>query len=153
MTRRSKPERKATPPTPTDAAQSFLFFEQTLVFTRRWLALGFDDGDMRGLEATLITQPTKGDTVARTGGCRKLRLAPDASERGSRGACRVIYRHFEEFSRTLLVVVYSKSEAADLSDKARKYIREVIAEVEKELRSKAGQHGDPNPQKSTKKRR
>ena len=137
MTAKKQPNRLTRPTAGAAAALRWKLFEQTPVFTRRWDQLGLTDDDLRHLEDTLLKHPDAGDTMAGTGGMRKLRLAPLGSGRGKSGGCRLCYKHFKEFGRILLLIVYSKSEAADLSDAARKHCRALIAEAEALLRSKA----------------
>lgn len=68
-----------------------------------------------------------------TGGLRKIRFAPVRWAKGKRGALRVCYVHFPDFSIVLLVVAYAKNEKLNLTPSDKKAIRELIAREEKIL--------------------
>ena len=61
----------------------------------------------------LINQPDAGDIIPGSGGCRKLRWA--AKGHGKRGGARVIYYWINDDDRILLLDLYAKNEAENLS--------------------------------------
>jgi len=69
-----------------------------------------------------------------TGGFRKLRWADPRRGKGRRGGLRVIYYYFLSDSQILLVTIYDKNEASDLTASEKKALKNAIAT---ELESRA----------------
>ena len=49
-------------------------FKEVPSFTEKWYSLGLTDDDLRTLENILLRDPKTGDTIAGTGGLRKIRI-------------------------------------------------------------------------------
>lgn len=113
--------------------EDLLTFIEMHGFTDDWRALGMDDDDLQALQVVMMATPRQGKVVAGTGGLRKLRFAPEKSNRGKSGGCRVCYVYFEEHHIVLLVVVYSKSEQDDLSPEDKATIKKLIDRQQKAL--------------------
>lgn len=100
-----------------------MVFIETPLFTKQIAELMNDDayGEFqRGLAAN----PDAGDTIAGTGGLRKIRVA--ASGRGKRGGARVIYYYFISESRIALLLAYPKNERDDLTPAQKKVLAKIV---------------------------
>ena len=89
-----------------------MIFEEDPEFTDKALRLIGDDG-IFDIQVYLLDQPDVGDIIPGSGGCRKLRWA--AKGHGKRGGARVIYYWVTPDDRILLLDIYAKNEAEDLS--------------------------------------
>ncbi len=67
-----------------------LVFVETSVFTKRIARLGLEDA-LRGLQLSLLENPTAGDLDPGTGGLRKVRMTDPTRGKGKRGGARVHY--------------------------------------------------------------
>lgn len=100
-----------------------MIFQDTPVFTRLIKEL-MDDDLYRQLQNFLIEQPDAGDILERTGGLRKIRWKLPGT--GKRGGVRVIYCWRVAEAQILLLLVYAKSEADDLSPAQKKHLRSIV---------------------------
>ena len=115
--------------------EDLLDFIELPQFTARWEKLGLDaETDLWMLQMFVMAKPKGAPVVKGTRGLRKLRFAPLRWNVGKSGAARVLYVYFEEFGIVLLCVVYGKREVGDISETVKKYVNNLIAEVEVELR-------------------
>lgn len=87
-------------------------FEEDPEFTEKALALIGDNG-IFAVQIYLMEQPDAGDIIPGSGGCRKLRWA--AKGHGKRGGARVIYYWITDDHRILLLDIYAKNEAGNLT--------------------------------------
>jgi hypothetical protein len=78
---------------------------ETLTF-RRYAAEVWSEEQLNEFIAWIAANPTAGDVIPRTGGCRKIRWA--SSGRGKRGGARVIYFNAPDGTIWLLIV-YTKA--------------------------------------------
>ena len=102
-------------------------FIEAPAFTRH-IADYLDDDDYRALQNLLAENPEAGDVMPGTGGFRKLRWADPRRGKGRRGGLRVIYYYLLSDSQILLVTIYDKDEAADLTPAEKKALKTAIAE-------------------------
>ena len=89
-----------------------MIVEEDPEFTDKALRLIGDEG-IFDIQVYLLDQPDAGDIIPGSGGCRKLRWA--AKGHGKRGGARVIYYWVTDDDRILLLDIYAKNEAEDLS--------------------------------------
>jgi hypothetical protein len=68
-----------------------------------------------------------------TGGFRKLRWADPKRGKGQRGGLRIIYYFFLSDQQIWLMTLYDKDEAADLTPKEKRMLKDAI---EMELRAR-----------------
>ena len=101
-------------------------------FTRYVSSYLSDDG-YRELQHRLASAPELGDVISGTGGFRKLRWADPRRGKGRRGGLRVIYYYFQGEQQIWLMTLYDKDEAADLTPKDKKMLKNAI---ETELQSR-----------------
>jgi mRNA-degrading endonuclease RelE of RelBE toxin-antitoxin system len=74
------------------------------------------------LQLHLIDQPAAGDVVPHTGGVRKLRRR--GKGRGKRGGLRVIYYWQTAAGEIWLLIIYAKSEKANVPAQVLRKLRE-----------------------------
>lgn len=98
---------------------------ETSVFTRRVTELMPDD-DYRELQAALMARPDAGAIIRGSGGIRKLRWGLQG--RGKRGGLRVIYYWAVSPEQILMLLIYPKNKADDLTDEQVKILRQVVEE-------------------------
>lgn len=115
---------------------SFVRFDE---FTKAWSRLGLDEDDLIALENDLLDDPESAPVVAGTGGLRKRRFSPPSWNRGKRGATRVGYVYFRLHGLIYLIVVYSKSDAADIPAAHKRLYKAAIESIAAALsRTRAG---------------
>ena len=71
------------------------------------------DEELGAMQNRLLENPEAGEVIIGSGGMRKLRVA--LRGRGKRGGARVIYYRFTERQQILLLLIYDKSRADDLT--------------------------------------
>lgn len=99
---------------------------QPVSFEEEWRRLKLTDEDLQALESLIRQSPARGAVVRGTGGLRKLRFAPPSLRKGKSGALRICYVWLAEFGVVYLLLLYPKSEKADLSAAEQKYMKEWI---------------------------
>ena len=85
-----------------------------------------DEEEYQALQNELDGNPETGDLMPNTGGFRKLRWADPRRGKGRRGGLRIIYYYFSSDRQIWLMTLYSKDEAADLTPKEKKNLRDAI---------------------------
>ncbi len=103
-------------------------------FTQTWKNLGFTDEDLRRLEQVLLEDPKSGNVIVGTGRLRKLRF--NFPNQGKSGSVRVCYVDFEQFEVCYLLVVFAKNEQENLSISERHALKNLITELEKNLKER-----------------
>src|SRR5579872_4190549 len=90
---------------------------ETPAFTRAAAAAGMSAAEIQALTLYLAANPTAGDEIVGTGGCRKLRFA--GRGKGKSGGFRVITFYSGATIPVFLLTAFSKGEKADLSGRER----------------------------------
>ncbi|WP_281079852.1 type II toxin-antitoxin system RelE/ParE family toxin [Klebsiella quasivariicola] len=93
-------------------------------FSKRRQALLPDD-EFRVFQEMLIEDPEAGDTIAGTGGFRKIRWSRPGM--GKRGGGRIIYYNVTRKGRIYLALVYPKNELDDLTEEQKKMLKQLSA--------------------------
>ncbi len=83
-----------------------------------------DDESFRQLQNALLRNETRIDPIPGTGGLLKARWGGQG--KGKRGGVRVIYYHKKAADIYLLLLIYAKSEADDLTPDQAKALRELV---------------------------
>src|SRR5438552_7236323 len=76
----------------------------------------------------LARSPESGRVIAGCGGLRKVRWPDPRRGKGKRGGLRIIYLHLPEAQHFLMLDVYDKDEAEDLSPADRARLAQLAAE-------------------------
>ena len=107
-------------------------FIQSKQFTKAWDSLGLDDEELRRLEIEIMEDPKKAPVIPKTGRLRKMRW--NYNGKGKRGGARICYVDFELQNTIYLLLLYAKNEKEDLDEEEKKEIKNLIEELEKELK-------------------
>lgn len=92
-----------------------------------------DDDQFHELQLCLMADPGSGDTIAGTGGLRKMRF-PDARRgKGKRGGLRVVYFWWEHAKQFWLFTLYDKDEVKDLAAEDKRALKRML-QTEQEAR-------------------
>lgn len=84
------------------------------------------EASFRALQLSLVLQPDRGPIIRGSGGLRKLRWA--GSGRGKRGGIRVIYHWYPTEETILLLYLYPKNVAEDLTPSQLRILRRLVEE-------------------------
>jgi mRNA-degrading endonuclease RelE of RelBE toxin-antitoxin system len=82
------------------------------------------DEEYRELQSALVARPDAGAVIRGSGGLRKLRWGLQG--RGKRGGVRIIYYWAVSSEQILMLLIYPKNEADDLTDEQVKILRQVV---------------------------
>lgn len=86
---------------------------ETHVFRRAASQSGMSEDEITDLICYLAANPTAGDEVSGTGGCRKVRFG--GRGKGKSGGYRTITFYSGEMMPVFLITVFAKGEKANLS--------------------------------------
>jgi hypothetical protein len=103
-----------------------MIFIETSVFTRQALTVLTDD-ELRKLQVVLAREPESGSVIRGGGGLRKIRWAIEGQ--GKRGGVRIIYYWAKQRDQLFLLLIYAKSEQADLTPEQIKKLRKILEEL------------------------
>jgi len=98
---------------------------ETSVFTRRVTEL-LSDEEYRKLQIELVARPDAGAVIAGTGGLRKMRWGVEG--RGKRGGVRIIYYRAVARHQILMLLIYAKNQADDLTAQQKQVLRALVKE-------------------------
>lgn len=94
---------------------------ETHAFRRAAAQSGMSEAEITDLICYLAANPTAGDEVAGTGGCRKLRFR--GRGKGKSGGYRTITFYSGEMMPVFLITVFGKGEKANLSRGERNQLK------------------------------
>jgi len=100
-------------------------FIEAPAFTR-YLSDYLDAERYAELQNPLVRNPELGDLMPGTGGFRKIRWADPRRGKGRQGGLRIVYYYFASDQQIWPVTLYGKDEAADLTSKEKKALRDAI---------------------------
>jgi hypothetical protein len=107
---------------------------ETHSFSRAASVAGMSEAEVDGLIIYLAANPTAGEEMAGTGGCRKLRLA--GRGKGKSGGYRVVTFYSGIHIPVFLLTVFSKGEKANLSKSERGALAELTKQLAASYRGK-----------------
>ena len=110
-----------------------LLFVEATDFTRAIRGYFGDDESYRAFQEALLADPMRGDIIQGCGGLRKVRWRDVRRGKGARGGLRIIYLYVPEAERILLLDVYDKDEAKDLSPAERRQLTELADAYRREM--------------------
>jgi hypothetical protein len=99
----------------------------TSVFIRKAAALGSSEEEIDALVAHIADDPTTGDEMRGTGGCRKLRW--EGRGKGKSGGYRTITFYTGENLPVFLLTIYSKGTKASLTAAERSDLAALTVEI------------------------
>lgn len=106
-------------------------FLETLLFTKKWYELGFNDDDLLELQVFLMKNPEAGEMMTGTGGIRKLRYAFPGQ--GKSGSSRVCYIDFALDETIHLITVFSKKEQENLTKEQKNKLKKLVKRLKGDL--------------------
>lgn len=101
----------------------YLEFVETPYFSKQ-RAMLLDDDSFRELQAYLLQHHEDGDTISKTGGCKKIRWSRPGM--GKQGGVRIIYYAISRSGRLYLLTVYPKNAKDDLSESEKAILKSLI---------------------------
>lgn len=107
---------------------------QTKAFVKAAEEAGMTEDEIENLVTFLAENPTAGDEIKDTGGCRKVRVA--GRGKGKSGGYRTITFYSGAMMPVFLLTVFSKGERANLSKSERNDLRHVTKAIVSEYRAK-----------------
>lgn len=111
----------------TQEEQKLYTFIELPVFMRQLDAMASFEM-LYAIQADLLTDPERWPMIKGTGGARKGRVADPKDSRGKSGSFRYIYLYLQHRGRIFLLLLFSKSEQANLSPEQ---VKKVAAMIEK----------------------
>lgn len=111
----------------TQEEQKLYTFIELPVFMRQLDAMASFE-TLYAIQADLLTDPERWPMIKGTGGARKGRVADPKDSRGKSGSFRYIYLYLQHRGRIFLLLLFSKSEQANLSPEQ---VKKVAAMIEK----------------------
>lgn len=111
----------------TQEEQKLYTFIELPVFMRQLDAMASFE-TLYAIQADLLTDPERWPMIKGTGGARKGRVADPKDSRGKSGSFRYIYLYLQHRGRIFLLLLFSKSEQANLSPEQ---VKQVAAMIEK----------------------
>jgi hypothetical protein len=107
---------------------------ETHAFRRAAAQAGLSDAEVTDIIDYLAANPTAGDEIQGTGGCRKVRFA--GRGKGKSGGYRTITFYTGEMMPVFLVTVFGKGEKANLSKPERNQLRDITKRIVKVYQEK-----------------
>ena len=111
-----------------------LSFVETLDFTDVVYDYFGSDTEFMTFQNALLSNPERGDVMPGCGGLRKTRWRDTRRGKGSRGGLRIIYLHVPDAARVLLLDVYDKDEADDLTPQEKRFLTSMAQSYREEAR-------------------
>jgi hypothetical protein len=112
--------------------------ELTLVysptFVREWNRHRFTDADLQALQDEIRRSPDGPPVIRGAGGLRKMRFSPPSRHTGKRGSMRVGFAYLRLKAAVLVVTIYGKNEASDLSPEQKREIAKWLKLMERDFR-------------------
>jgi len=97
------------------------------------------DQDVDSLIEFLAENPNAGDEISGTGGCRKVRFAIEATNKGKSGGVRTITLFSGDAMPVFLITVFAKSQKVTLSKAERNGLKALADTLTKEYAQKVQQ--------------
>lgn len=111
---------------------------QSVVETKAFLAAakdaGLDEEEREALVAMIAANPTAGDLMQGTGGCRKMRYRKPGT--GKSGGYRIVTWFGGDDIPVFLLTIFGKNERANLSKAERNALSRLTGQLRDSLRKK-----------------
>lgn len=103
-------------------------------FVREWDRQRLNDADLQALEDAIRRSPDGPPVIRGAGGLRKMRFAPPSRRTGKRGSMRVGFAYVRLKSAVIVMTIFAKNEAADLSEEQKREIAKLLKLIERDFR-------------------
>lgn len=111
-----------------------LSFVEALDFTEVVYGYFGSDAEFAAFQEALLANPERGDVMPGCGGLRKTRWRDTQRGKGTRGGLRIIYLYVPDADRVLLLDVYDKNEADDLTSNEKRLLASLAQAYREEVR-------------------
>ena len=111
-----------------------LSFVEALDFTEVVYEYFGSDTAFAAFQEVLLANPERGDVMPGCGGLRKTRWRDARRGKGTRGGLRIIYLYVPDADRVLLLDVYDKDEADDLTTDEKRSLAALAQSYREEVR-------------------
>ena len=118
-----------------------LSFVEALNFTKVVYKYFGSDREFAAFQEALLAEPERGDVMPGCGGLRKTRWRDPRRSKETRGGLRVVYLYVPETDRILLLDVYDKDEADDLTPNEKRLLAALAQAYREEVRREQGRKG------------
>jgi hypothetical protein len=108
---------------------------ETHAFRRAAAHAGMSENEIDSLVTYLAINPTAGDEMVGTGGCRTVRLA--GRGKGKSGGYRTVTFFTGAEMPVFLLTVFSKGERADLTQNEKRTLKNITQDIVRTYRIKA----------------
>jgi hypothetical protein len=108
-------------------------FIELPMFSRRRETYFGADSHFRIFQQDLASAPKQGDVIQGLGGLRKMRWPDPRRGKGKRGGLRILYFEVPGANTIVLVDIYDKNEADDLTAEQKRKIGAAIRELKSEF--------------------
>jgi hypothetical protein len=105
---------------------------ELISFRKSATAAGMTDDEIAALITYLAKNPDAGDEIQGTGGCRKLRFAVSANNKGKSGGARIITFYSGDNMPLYLIAAFAKSVKVSLTKAERNKLKTVTDMIVKE---------------------
>jgi len=105
-----------------------LTFIETPVFTELVTDL-LEDEDYQQMQEHLLINPTAGDVIVGTAGCRKLRWRVSGRRGGKSGGMRVIYYFRSTSDQIIFLLAYDHRSVDDLTPSQKRQLATVVRQL------------------------
>jgi hypothetical protein len=112
---------------------------QTHAFVRAAAEAGMSEDEVDDLVSYIAANPTAGEVIKETGGCRKVRVA--GKGKGKSGGYRTITFYSGTELPIFLITVFSKGEKVNLTKRERRQLAQRTKALVEEYRSRVVQVG------------
>ena len=111
-----------------------LSFVEALDFTEVVYEYFASDAEFAAFQEALLANPERGNVMPGCGGLRKARWRDTRRGKGTRGGLRIVYLYVPDADRVLLLDVYDKDEADDLTPDEKRLLASLAQAYREEVR-------------------
>ena len=106
-------------------------FIQLRVFTALVKGYQLTLEDVRAIENEIMQSGERWPVISGTGGVRKMRFGPEKSAGGKSGGLRICYLMLERQRHVVLITMFAKNEASNITAAQKKQIAKLVQEIKK----------------------
>lgn len=106
---------------------------KTYIFEKSVSKFKISKVEIDNFESSLKKNPTIGDIIVGTGGCRKARIKI-ANNKGKSSGARIIYYYIAFDDTIYLLLAYTKSKKVTMNDIQKKMLKQTVKKLKDEHR-------------------